>query len=296
MKIRLLGTGTPKPSLQRMGSGYVIQIGDDVILFDHGPGAYHRMLEAGIQPTQVTHLFFTHLHYDHCVDYPRLLLTHWDHGAGNVPELKVYGPPPVKKMTEQLISREGAFAPDLISRTENISSLDTYEARGGVLPRRWPEPEVTELRSGSVVEGNHWRVMTASVPHFQPQLVSYAYRLETDEGSVAFSGDTAPSKAMVALAKDCDVLIHMCHAISGTGYAAKENFAKAGSGHLDAGRCAADAGAKCLVLSHISRQMDVPGIPERIVKEISEIYDGSIIWGQDLMEIPIGPPTPERLD
>ena len=32
MKIRLLGTGTPKPSLDRMGSSYMIQIGDDVIL------------------------------------------------------------------------------------------------------------------------------------------------------------------------------------------------------------------------------------------------------------------------
>jgi ribonuclease BN (tRNA processing enzyme) len=296
MKIRLLGTGTPKPSLDRMGSSYMIQIGDDVILFDHGPGAYHRMLEAEIQPTQVTHVFFTHLHYDHCVDYPRLLLTHWDHGAGNIPELKVYGPPPLKRMTELLFSREGAFGPDLIARTENIASLDTYEARGGVLPRRWPEPEVAELRSGSVVAENDWRVTTTSVPHFQPQLICYAYRLDTAAGSVAYSGDAAPSKAMVKLAKDCDVLIHMCHAIAGTGYARKKSFSKAGSRHLDAARIAEESGAKCLVLSHISRQMDVPGIPERLVKEISQIYSGHIIWGQDLMEIPIGPPTPERLD
>ena len=296
MKIRLLGTGTPKPSLQRMGSGYLIQIGGDVILFDHGPGAYHRMLEAEIQPTQVSHVFFTHLHYDHCVDYPRLLLTHWDHGAGNIPELKVYGPPPLKKMTELLFSREGAFGPDLIARTENPASLETYEARGGVLPRRWPEPEVAELRSGSVVEENDWRVTTTSVPHFQPQLVCYAYRFDAAAGSVAYSGDAAPCKAMVKLATDCDVLIHMCHAISGTGYATTETFAKAGSGHLDAARIAEESGAKCLVLSHISRQMDVPGIPERIVKEISHIYSGDIIWGEDLMEIPVGPPTPERLD
>ena len=71
MRIRLLGTGTPTPSLTRMGAGHMVEIGDDVILFDHGPGAYHRMIEAGVEPTQVTHLFLTHLHYDHCVDYPR---------------------------------------------------------------------------------------------------------------------------------------------------------------------------------------------------------------------------------
>ena len=293
MRIRLLGTGTPKPSLQRMGSGYMIEIADDVILFDHGPGAYHRMLETGIQPTQVTHVFFTHLHYDHCVDYPRLLLTHWDHGAGNIPELKVYGPPPLKRMTDLLFSREGAFGPDLIARTENPSSLETYESRGGVLPRRWPEPEVTELRSGSVVAENDWRVTTASVPHFQPQLICYAYRLDAAEGTVAYSGDAAESKAMVKLAHGCDLLIHMCHAISGTG---TKSFAKAGSGHLEAARIAKESGAKTLVLSHISRQMDVPGIPERIVNEVSEIYAGNVIWGQDLMEIPIDPPAPAKLD
>ena len=63
MRIRLLGTGTPTPSLRRMGSSYLVESGGDVILFDHGSGAYHRLLESGIRPTQVSHLFFSHLHF-----------------------------------------------------------------------------------------------------------------------------------------------------------------------------------------------------------------------------------------
>ena len=39
MRIRLLGTGTPTPSLKRMCSGYVVETGEDVIVFDHGFGA-----------------------------------------------------------------------------------------------------------------------------------------------------------------------------------------------------------------------------------------------------------------
>jgi len=93
VEIQLLGTGTPTPSLKRMSSGYLVRVGQDVILFDHGPGAYHRMMEAGVAPTDVTHVFFSHLHYDHCLDYARLLITRWDQGAGVIPELKVYGPP-----------------------------------------------------------------------------------------------------------------------------------------------------------------------------------------------------------
>lgn len=161
------------------------------------------------------------------------------------------------------------------------------------MPRRWPTPEVAELRSGSVVEGKTWRVTATSVPHFQPQLISYAYRLDSDEGSVAISGDTAPSPAMAKLAKDCDILVHMCHFISNSGPA---SFITAGSGHLEAAKVAADANAKSLVLSHISRQMDNPGIPERIIREVSAIYSGNLFWGQDLMEIPIGAPSLAKLD
>ena len=32
MRIRLLGTGTPTPSLARMCSGYVVEVGNDVIV------------------------------------------------------------------------------------------------------------------------------------------------------------------------------------------------------------------------------------------------------------------------
>jgi len=45
MRLRLLGTGTPTPSLKRMCSGYVVEIGDDVLVFDHGFGVHHRLLE-----------------------------------------------------------------------------------------------------------------------------------------------------------------------------------------------------------------------------------------------------------
>ena len=93
MKLTLLGTGTPTPSLKRASSGYLIEVGDDVIVMDHGPGAHERLLRAGKRATDVTHIFFSHLHYDHCCDFARLLLTRWDMGAGKIPELKVFGPP-----------------------------------------------------------------------------------------------------------------------------------------------------------------------------------------------------------
>ncbi|MGY9107764.1 MAG: MBL fold metallo-hydrolase [Alphaproteobacteria bacterium] len=89
MKITLLGTGTPTPSLRRMSSGYLVEICDDVILLDHGPGSHHRLMEAGKKATDVSHLFFSHLHYDHCSDYVRLMLNRWDQEGGTKPNMKV---------------------------------------------------------------------------------------------------------------------------------------------------------------------------------------------------------------
>jgi ribonuclease BN (tRNA processing enzyme) len=72
LAITLLGTGTPAPSLERQSSGYLIEVGTDLIVWDHGPGAHHRLMESGHRTVDVTHAFFTHLHYDHCMDYGRL--------------------------------------------------------------------------------------------------------------------------------------------------------------------------------------------------------------------------------
>ena len=97
MKLTLLGTGTPAPSLIRQSSGYLVEVGGDLIVMDHGPGAHHRLLEAGRRAVDVGYAFFSHLHYDHCLDYPRLVLQRWDMGADRIPDLAVFGPPPLAR-------------------------------------------------------------------------------------------------------------------------------------------------------------------------------------------------------
>ncbi len=294
MEIQLLGTGTPTPSLKRMSAGYLVRVANDVILFDHGPGAYHRMMEAGVEATDVTHVFFSHLHYDHCLDYARLLITRWDQGAGNIPELQVYGPPFITRMTELLIGEDGVLGPDIEARTAHPLSQVIFEARGGHLPRERPRPAVTELLSGDVAKGDGWRVTARSVRHVQPHLECYGYRLECADGVLVYSGDSGPCKAMEELARGCDVLVHMCHYLSGTGLG--KEFAEGCMGHLELAALGRDANVKNLVLSHLSEQMDRPGVRERIVREMSEIYSGNLFLGEDLMKIPVGVPEPGKLD
>jgi ribonuclease BN (tRNA processing enzyme) len=293
MRLWLLGTGTPTPSLKRMCSGYVLEHRDDVIVFDHGFGAHHRLLELGIPATKVTHLFLSHLHYDHMGDYPRLVLTRWDQGAGRVPELKVYGPPPLAEVSRRLFSEGGAFYPDLVARTENECSLEIYRARGGAGERLKPAPEVAEVRPNDVVRGAGWEVKVAGVSHFGPQLISYGFRFDCAEGSVVYSGDTGPCASMQRLARDCDVLLHMCHYISGTelGPAMRQSC----MGHLELARLGAESNARTVVLSHVTEQMDKPGVRERVVNEMAALYKGNLIFGEDGMEIPVQGPRASKL-
>ncbi len=294
MRITLLGTGTPTPSLKRMCSGYLVETGDDVIVFDHGAGAHHRLLEAGYKATDVTHFVCSHLHYDHCMDYPRLLITRWDQGGGKIPELKVYGPPGMARTTGLLIDDDGVFGPDLIARTNHALSMEVYRNRGGEGERARPAPVVAELRSGDTVEENGWKLTVASVPHVQPYLVCYGFRLDTPEGSFVYSGDCGPCTAMEKLATGADVLVHMCQYITGT--EPSEAYTKGCMGHRELAELGAKTGVRTLVMSHMLLQMDVPGVKEKLIAEMQEIYKGNLFWGEDLMQVPLGDPVPARMD
>jgi ribonuclease BN (tRNA processing enzyme) len=283
LTVTLLGTGTPAPSMARQSSGYLIEIGRDLIVWDHGPGAHHRLIESGHRTIDVTHAFFTHLHYDHCMDYGRLVLQRWDQGAGTIPDLKVYGPPPIARMTEQLFGADGIYGPDIRARCEHRSSLDVYEARGGKVPRKRPAPVVTEIHAGSVVEGDGWKITAGHAQHVQPYLECLAFRLDTKEGSICYTGDSGSHDAIVELAKGCDLLIHMNHHFSGT--EPTPAYRAAVGSHRDNAVTASKAGVKTLVLTHLLSQIDQPGVREQIVHEIQQVFKGKVIWGEDLMRL-----------
>lgn len=61
-------------------------------------------------------------------------------------------------------------------------------------------------------------------------------------------------------------------------------------GHLELAELGKRANVKNLIVSHVLEQMDVPGVRERLIREMAEIYDGNIFFGEDLMTIPVGYP------
>ena len=163
-------------------------------------------------------------------------------------------------MTRRLFAPDGVFGPDLEARTVHPGSHFVYEARGGVMPRRKPDPQVRELSHGDRLVASGWQVDVAEVVHVQPQLTCLAYRLTTPGGTIVFGGDTAPVQRLTDLARGADVLLHMCHFINGA--EDDERLTRSCSGHLDAAATARDAGVKTLVLVHLTEQLETPGVQE----------------------------------
>jgi len=285
MKVTLLGTGSPVPMLNRASSGYLVEFGNEMLVFDHGAGAHENFLRAGKRAVDLNTIFFSHLHTDHCLDYARLVHSRWDQGAGQIPDLKVYAPAYMQRMTDLLFGDHGVFHNDLDGRMNSQGSQRVYLNRGGTLPRKRPDPDITPLYDTQVIETDTWKVTVREVLHQPGQIEPYAFRLETDEGTLVYSGDTGPCEAIEELAQGADMLIHMCYFISGSFLKPDQKLTS--SGHLEAARTAAKAGVKTLIATHFTPQLDALGVKEKCLGEMREVFDGRIIWGKDLMEIPL---------
>jgi len=135
-----------------------------------------------------------------------------------------------------------------------------------------------------VVQGKGWTVTVGNASHVQPQLECLAFRLDSEEGSVCYSGDSGGvCEELIDLARGCDVLIHMNHYLSGTEPTA--SYRKACGNHRDNAVIAKRAGVKTLVLTHVLAQIDRPEVREQIMLEIRNEFDGNVIWGEDLMQL-----------
>jgi ribonuclease Z len=111
---------------------------------------------------------------------------------------------------------------------------------------------------------------------------------------VCYTGDSGPSDSIVELAKGCDLLIHMNHYFSGT--EPSPAYRAACGNHRDNASLAKRAGVKTLVLTHLLAQIDRPAIREQIVHEIRQVFDGAVIWGEDLMRLTVRPTGVESVE
>ena len=183
-RIHILGAGTPTPTPTRFGSSFVIEIGSDQIMVDCGPAATYKLVKAGLWPTKIDYVFFTHHHFDHDVDFPCFLLTRWDQSIGKENVLQIFGPKLTEEFTEGIIGKDGLFKHDLIARMNFSGSKQVYVNRGGKLPRKGPKFIAKNIGEGEIFSTKNWKVTAATAVHAQPYLDSLAYRIDGPDGSM----------------------------------------------------------------------------------------------------------------
>lgn len=282
-EIIVLGGGTPTPTAARFGSSHVLQVGGELLMFDCGPAATHKLVKAGLFPTQVDYLFFTHHHFDHDIDYPCFLLCRWDQSIGKENRLQVFGPNLTERITEAVIGEEGAFAHDWKARVNHPLSQQVFVNRGGTLPRQPPSIDAKDVGPGLVYTGGDWQVTCAPAEHVQPWLDSLAYRVDTGQGSAVFTGDTQPCQTVTDLARGADIMLCMCWDDQEV---MEQNGEAAGQcGTIGAAQMAQEAGVGRLALVHIGPHLSGHGPMEKGIADIRRIYGGEIIFSEELMRI-----------
>lgn len=273
-QVVMLGTGTPVPDGDRAGQSVAVVHDGAAYLFDLGGGAVQNAIRANEQlgidalyPTAIHHVFFTHLHSDHVLDYPELLATYWWRRKSRI---QVYGPPGTAQMSEGVYSMLGA---DIATRTagdQPLADPTGYKA------------EVTEFETaGTVFEGPGIEISAFPVSHGS-WAHAFGYRIVTDDKTIVISGDTAYDPEVARQAKGADILIH--EAISRTGLSALSAFWQKyhRSAHTvsdDVARIANAAEPGLLVIVH---NLFYGADEQSTIDEIRDGYDGEVVLADDL--------------
>lgn len=280
MKVHVLSSGTPTPTAERFGSAYVVETDGDLVMFDCGPAATHKLVKAGLWPTDVNHVFFTHHHFDHDVDFPCFLLCRWDQSIGREETLKVFGPTLTEQITAGIIGEEGLFAHDWKARIGLPGSQRVFENRGGTLPRPAPVVLARDVGPGFSYASGGWSVKAAHAQHAQPYLDSLAWRLDTPSGSVVITGDTEPCDSVEELARDADVMLCMCWDHQSRMEECGE--ARGQCGTVGAGLLAEKAGVRNLVLVHSGPALSRPEEVDAALSDVSAVYSGKVHFADEL--------------
>jgi ribonuclease Z len=271
-RVTLLGTGTPRPRMDRFGPSILVQAGAEVLVFDVGRGSLQRLEQIGVPYSAVTGVFLTHLHSDHVVGLPDLWLVGWLYSRRTVP-LEIRGPAGTAAMVDHL---RQAFAFDLQIRVQD----DKANAEGGRLI-------ATDVGEQVILNRNGVKVTAFLVDH-EPVKPALGYRVDYDGRAVVLSGDTRKSANLVKYARGVDVLIHEVAAATEADLKASPLSRSIVAHHTNASEAAEifrEAAPKLAVFSHIVLR---GAATERDIMRVTQAaYPGEVVMGEDLMTIDV---------
>lgn len=296
----VLGTSSAVPTRRRNHNGYFLRWGDQGVLFDPGEGTQRQMRMAGLAASDITRICVTHFHGDHTLGLPgtvqRIARDQVSHpvrvaypGAGeeywrrlrhatSFRDTDVIVPQPVGGSGGCVVGEDEPFTVTALPLRHSVPAYGyrlTEPDGWRMLPERLRHfgvrgPDVSRLqRQGSLelADGRVVELSECAVP--KPGQV------------FAFVMDTGVCAQAVELAQGADMLV-----IESTYLDSEEHLAK-GYGHLtarQAGRIAAQAGVRLLVLTHLSERYE-EAEEVGFVAQAGEEFEGQVVLAADLDRI-----------
>ena len=288
-----LGTAAG-PSLRpdRVQSSNLLTVNGTHYVVDAGDGVARRIAQAGIEVREIGIIFITHHHDDHTAGLGTLMSLTWD--RQRTKPIHVFGP----SRTEELVKAAVKY----FSISAEIRIAD-----GG---RTVPITEVFfghDVGTGMIYQDANIKVTAVENTHFAfhkgpaaGKHKSYAYRFETPDRVIVFTGDTGPSDAATELAKGADLLVTETSScedrkqmmINDGRWQAMTLAEQAGimqqatQGHMsleDIANMATRANVKTVVLSHLTQRFGTQDYTPW-AEEVKKNFSGEVLVAKDLME------------
>ena len=277
-KVIFLGTGNPNPDPKHLGCSLIVLVDETPYVVDFGAGLVRQA--AALTPKYGGNLdnldvkdlsiaFLTHLHSDHTIGYPDLILTPWVMGRER--PLEVYGPDGVAEMTTNILK---AYRDDIKYRVYGLEPINNEGWR----------VNAHEISEGLVYKDKHVTVDAFLVKHGTwPN--AFGYRFRTPDKVIVISGDTAPCENIVGYSQGADILIHETY--STKAFDKKDEFWKSyHSSHHTSTYELAEIARKTkpglLALYHI---LFWGSSEQEVLQEMAQGYDGKVVVGADLQII-----------
>jgi ribonuclease Z len=298
LDVVFLGTAASIPTAQRGPAALVVRRGGERLLFDCGEGTQRQLLQSSVGLVDLREIFLTHYHLDHWLGLVGMLKTF--SLRDREPPLTLYGPPGLRELFRELrpILGKLSYPFELVEvRAGDALERDGYKllvfpvAHGGSAvgyalaeaprPGRFDVeaadalgipvgPERGALQRGDSVTLADGRALT-------PDVVLGPAR---PGRTVIYSGDTAPSEVLRALAEHADVLVHEAT------FMREESDRAADTMHSTAAQAAElarDARVRLLALTHVSPRYFGP----ELVREAREIFPQTVVPRDfDTIEVP----------
>jgi ribonuclease BN (tRNA processing enzyme) len=276
-RIVMLGTGTPNADPERSGPAVAVVRTGTAYLVDAGPGIVRRAAAAArrhrmqaLEVSQLRIVFLTHLHSDHTLGLPDLILSPWT--LERQEPLAVYGPPGTKAMVEHILA---AYTADIRNRLDGLEPANETGYK----------VDVHEITSpGRVYQDSVMTVEAFAVPHGDwASEQSFGYRFQSPDRTIVISGDTRASDAVVHACNGCDVLLHEVYSADRFVTRPPEwqrYHARAHTSTVELAALGRRAAAKTLVLYH---QLFWGTTDDGLIQEVRRAgYAGRVLSARDL--------------